>query len=560
METMEMVVRIRREGTMGLALATALTVAWPAAGPLRAQEGDTCPAPKVEVRNRVSGERYRPAGGLGFEPGSPGEEMLAGVHEAVINELIEANRDDVRFFEGFGAGSPDVDFVLTADGVTTGDPVAPGGWLLTSTLGLADVKGRAVRPNSSVDYTAADLPAERAGIVDRIADPFRPMLRLIREHQVRIREREGGAIYATAALRPERAEVAQEEELTLTLELYDCGPGSRVPLADREVRLEHSGVGRLDRTTVTTDAGGTAEVVFVSREPGTAEVVAVWPYENTEGRALTADGGIATIRVGPGLALNVALGPGYHPDDRSRTWYGGGVYVLAEEEVDRYLPDGGAPVFEEYAPPGCRAGVKWKRGGTPVPRDRAERWEDESTIGPQLSRVRIAARMDTLTAAEVRVQVSGHAEAKAEWHEEEGSQTESFAAFDLIVEVENPGRQDYILTVGWPTLTTEADGATDYSVRILADAAGCEKGDPDVDLMLVDRAHDYVQGSSGGRRGRSGGSRAIRVRGDRAAQFVFRVFAVITTWSGKLHPPYTGTGAVDLVLRVEATPIPPQGS
>ncbi|RMD71688.1 MAG: hypothetical protein D6818_07520, partial [Bacteroidetes bacterium] len=509
---------------------------------LSAQEQeDGCPIPVVEIRNQLNGKLYRPPGFLGFEQGNAGEEFVTAVHDMALNKIVEANRHNVRFKENITSNPLDADFILTLDGSATADSTTQGVWHGTSSATLVDRVGRVVVPTRTIHYTTNE-PLER--VAEQLVPAFRKLLRTIRRHQVEVRQQTNSAIYAELEFDPAEAVIAQGESIELVLTLHDCGPDEQVPLPDREVELDLSGVGDIDRTRVRTDADGKARVRFQSDQNGLAEVTAWWVYDNTEGRRLSA-GNVATIRVEALPELKISIAP---TQKEGRKYFMGIVEALAEDHIIEYLQVDGGPLRKsDWPPPECINARRWQAGGTRIESGTTKVFEKKAKVGPQQSRIRIEVQQPEFYAATVHALVYAHAEPEQGWEEEDGSNTYSHAVFDLLVDVENPSETDYDLWVRWPQLSYACEGAVEYQIEIFGKGMGCRQGPIRPLTSLASLRYAYYDSeatdlpSPGTRR-----STRFRVRGEQQAQFEFRVNMRTEAYGGIMEPPYSGTCPLEL--------------
>jgi len=160
--------------------------------------------------------------------------------ERAVNRLIDTNTGDIRFFVS-GVGSvQDSDFQLVFE-----ESIARSGYSVE--YRLENNKWRVVLAPASTEFTDDHLLGDSLNaLADRVIDPAVPLLPVIRAYQRRVREEEKSAIYASVSVAPKQGAVAPDENLSMTLQLIDCDEGNP-PLPDRQMIVEFSGVGGLDR-------------------------------------------------------------------------------------------------------------------------------------------------------------------------------------------------------------------------------------------------------------------------------------------------------------------------
>lgn len=509
--------------------------------PAPAASQDDCPAPRVLVRTLAAGQPVRP---FGVFPGSQDATTLtlAGVHDWALNRVIGANAGEVRFFEQAGPSPPDADFVLTADGRRLADT------RFRSTLTLTDNRGRTVGAPGSVEYTA-DEAGRAEPLADALAGGLDPMLPVIREHQRRIREEEGSAIYAFLRIEPGNETIDVDEELTLRLELVDCDEGNP-PLPERSVELILEGPGELDRAAVTTDGEGRGEVVFSSEHGGTAEVFPRWEYVNTSGDPINADANFATVRIGVMAFERVAVVSRFEEDGRH---YLGQMEVTANDYQFVDFP-------AEGVRSASRGGSRWcerleqYHGGEEVPLGGHRRWAPRLTDGSQHADALIEAAWDSAGSARVRISVSTGGEPESHWEEEEGSALFALVVPLFVFEVDNPARGTYDLRVTPLRIEGRASGDADFTLSLRVEGEGCAGGHSPPGSAWRRYGH-YESEQEGNRLSGSPDPLEIRVDGDPYVQFLVTAQAIAHAWAGVLEGPTSGQATVEIELRLDLVPV-----
>lgn len=508
-----------------------------------AAQADGCPAPLVELRNQINGSEVNRALLLAQQlPGGP-----AGVlGERALNHLIDANGGAIRFVQGVGS-APDADFVIAVD-ETVADAQR------TATLSLRDQKGRSVLAPASFEFTSEQLLGDSLDILARrVTQPMVPLLPVLRDYQRRIREQENSAIYALLRVNPQQGTVEPAERLQLQLELVDCDEGNP-PLPNRAVSLEHSGVGELDRTQVTTDADGKASVVFQSSDRGAADIVPVWAYDNTAGIPTVADADVAKIRVEPPFGFSrVSVSPLYQPESSEDMWYLGYLWVLTDELVDLDYPEDAIQQTREAPSPVCGSRMNQHEGGVAIPKGESLLWEPDGALDRQRAASLIQAVFDSARYARLHLNLSAHGEREAKWDEEDGSEVEATAAFDLILDIENPQQRDYALVVnprGWRAVS---QGAGEYALNVWMGGTGCEGS-------YSSGWNANLSGSDGEHQDRSGRGTRVTVKGDRHVEMVLRIQGAATAHGNKMESPYDGDAGIELDLELTVEPLPVGGN
>ncbi len=512
-----------------------LAAAFPSRAP--AQE-DVCSPPIVRIRTLVNGvDRYRSLILGGQPPAGAG-----AVSDRALDRIIQANRREVRFVEGI-ASAPDADFVLSLE-----ETVSEGGTEFEAVLRLQDLKGREVLSSGPVAYTLDEAMGEGLeAVAGRLAGPAMRLLPAIRAHQRRIREQEKSAIHAAIRAEPSRAVVAPGEKLIVTFTLFDCDQGNP-PLPNRPVTVDHRGVGRVDRNRVLTDDQGRAKVGFVSGRPGEAELIPAWIYENTSGLRTGTDGGIARVTVRHPFGLRrVRLIP-MAPPSVGEGYVLGGLWILADEEVDRTFPDRPAPEVGPGRNPACPGSLPRGSGGIGVPKGGDREWKREGRSGRQATSARVAAGFQGPESARLELSLTARGAPEADWDEEAGSEVSASVSLEWVVDIENPDELDYELAVT-PRLEADSSGSGGYNLVIAADAQGCRG--PYGPFWGVE-----FQGDGGEDLPLSVGGGKLVVTGDPHVQAVFRVEAGAGAGGNRMAEPFSGDAKLTLGLDLSLTPLP----
>lgn len=234
-------------------LAAMLFAVFAAAAPRQAvaETSGDCPMPKVSVANASFNVSANSASNA----------------SAIINGVIESNKDSIRFFQDVTGGGVDVDYALV---VTGGESEDGSG----SSAKLDDRKGRNV--------------ASASGGGGDVVTQLTPMLDQIRDHQRRIREQDQSAIAAELTVKPENQSIKPGETAILTVEIKDCDG----MVLNREAGIELQGPGSVIPDKVDT----TGDIAYQGTETGSAKVTGFWEYETTAGIPNIA-GGTAVVTV-----------------------------------------------------------------------------------------------------------------------------------------------------------------------------------------------------------------------------------------------------------------------
>lgn len=521
-------------GTLRLAVVVvAGCSAW--AMELTAAQVEGCPTPIVAVRNRVEGadknrsvQLNRPLAGSG-----------GLLNEWALGRIIEANRGEIRFVETIRSGM-DSDFVLTLN-ETVVDTAA------RSTLTLADQKGRAVLGDHSVSFTRGELDGEVFdALVERLVAPVVPLLPVLRSYQRDVRERERSAIYALARMTPLTSTIAPDEAREVTVSLVDCDSGNP-PLAGREVLLHLDGVGGLDRARLVTDSEGQGTVRFRSHDRGSADITPEWSYENTVGTRTVADAEIAVIRVGSPVGFTrMSVNPRFQPQSDEDAWYLGEVWVLADEQVELHYPAGALSRARPARSAVCDASFEAGAGGREIRRGAEGRWGPEGRSGSQQARSQIVASFESESVVRLQITLESHGRPESAWDEEDGSEIWANAVLDWVVDIRDPEKIGYVLSLFPETLRASSSGMAEYDAHLSVEARGCT-GRHNLPWSA------NLSGSDGRRVNRGGRGASVTIEGDPHVQVVLSLSIRVSANGGKMEAPFHGDGefVLDLELRIE---------
>lgn len=228
---------------------------------------DQCPQPRVKVSNDL--DYYAP------QRASGAEHNYLAMNTAVGNSTISLNSGEIRFFSAFTAAVPvgEVDYHLSVGS-------RPNGQGVMVSIKLVDNNNRVVL-NRTEAVAVSDWPENINTHAQQIAKELSPLINDIRKHQIHIRSTSMAAI--SSKFEPEKPSytVQPEDSQKIRFVLKDCDDAV---LPNRTVNLELDGPGRINQTSVTVDAEGRGEFVYMApRDVGTAKVILAHQYEDVAG-------------------------------------------------------------------------------------------------------------------------------------------------------------------------------------------------------------------------------------------------------------------------------------